>query len=457
VKLKAKQWMKSENLGYWSKSEKIWGVLEALQVAHPDPANSGHSKYTKLQLLEALDSQLKTTKPNPYQEKINKWLATPAGKAHSLAPAPSGVVTPAPIDFGVPVSAKTVGKKTPGKKVGKVAKVSKAAAAADALDDAAEAIGALDPQSIEGISNPKQQQIFTEFKGFPATYLSSSDEQVYGHMKTMAEKYKMSVLQIAQIIDVQGAKKAGVANSKLFEAKLLKFAKSKQGQFIVQGKVPPAPATPSLGVSSTGVPNTPELKFKGTIPSKAESNKYSYKVISNAKAIDYQRRAEMEHGTISTTEKSGLRHFTGNSYTSINAYLRGETSTTSPQNLKKIIDAQSGMRPSLEPMLLHRGVALSGFGVTHPSQLQALIGKTGSHKGFSSTSVGGSAAFNMKPIIMEIEAPPGTPMAFVDPYSINKGENEMLLAAGLRYEILSVEEKKGSYKTQHVVRVRIVP
>jgi len=50
-------------------------------------------------------------------------------------------------------------------------------------------------------------------------------------------------------------------------------------------------------------------------------------------------------------------------------------------------------------------------------------------------------------------------MAYVKSFSNYKGENEMLLAAGLKYQIISVENK-GSPTTSGskiTVRMRIVP
>jgi hypothetical protein len=56
-------------------------------------------------------------------------------------------------------------------------------------------------------------------------------------------------------------------------------------------------------------------------------------------------------------------------------------------------------------------------------------------------------------VTVEIEAPPGTPMYWAKPISLHKSENEMLLAAGLYYRIISVTSKSGGA----TVRVRIVP
>jgi hypothetical protein len=115
-------------------------------------------------------------------------------------------------------------------------------------------------------------------------------------------------------------------------------------------------------------------------------------------------------------------------------------------------NAQAAMIPSIEPVLLHRGVGFDAFKATSYASLAKMVGQTRWMGGFGSTSTGGHSAFGGH-VKIEIEAPPGTPMYWAKPISLHKGENEMLLAAGLYYHILSVTPN-GSGAT---VRVRIVP
>jgi uncharacterized linocin/CFP29 family protein len=80
-----------------------------------------------------------------------------------------------------------------------------------------------------------------------------------------------------------------------------------------------------------------------------------------------------------------------------------------------------------------------------------LVGQTYEERGFSSSSVGGRAAFSSKPVLLEIEAPKGTNMAFLKGISHFSTENEMLLAPNTHFKILRVREAHG----QIVVRVRV--
>lgn len=495
VKYKAKNTLKSENLGYWSKPEKIWSAIQAIQTSYPDDKNPGQSKYTSLQILEALDSQLKTAKPNPYHEKIKKWLSTAAGKkaAGSALPSVPSAITPtkfpakklakkaskptfAPLpayldavssepskwnienaiqnflpadwnsltleqktklDFQV-ASTGTATQKANWAASKKVAEgLAKTPVPATTDVDVKTAIGAGD---ISAIPAPKQNAIFSEFKNLPGTYLTSGELEIFAALKQTATKHNLSVLQVTRIIDEQGALKVNVANGNLFEKKLIAWSKTKQGTARITGKPMPTPSTP-------------ELKHPLAVPTKANSDHFKYSVIGYSKAVELDKAARAKHGNFTAAEKASLKHFTGGSYVPINEYLRGEKETAGSHNESHIPNIQKGFRPSVEPMLLHRGVGWSAFGVHTIEQLKGLIGKKGTHKGFSSTSIGGHAAFSSKPVIMEVEAPPGTPMAFVDPFSLAKGENEMLLAAGLDFEILSVTQVGH----QPHVRVRIIP
>jgi hypothetical protein len=431
VKDKAKQTMKSEGLGYWSKPEKIWNVIKDVQSSYPDPNNPGQSKYTPLQILESLDSQLKTSKPNPYSEKIKKWANTYAGKKHIEATGglPSGVATPT----AAPV------------------KGAKKVANAAAPNVAPEIKTVLGDNNIDAVPDAVKISIFNDFKDEGSgSYLSSPDDIKYAVYQKLATQHNMSILQIVKIIDERGAKKVDKPNANLFEKKLVAWAKTNQGIAKITGKAAPTPSMPAL-------------KFNGTVPTKADSDHMKYEVISYKKAEQLQAAAEAQHSAITPGEKTGLKHYTGGNYTAINNYLRGETDYISPSDEKHYLNAQKGFRPSVEPMLLHRGVGWSalGFGSTPTeAQLQALVGKKGTHKGFSSSSIGGKAAFG-GPLLLVIEAPTGTPMAFVDPFSKNKGENEMLLPAGTDFEILQIEHYGGSggYGSHGAtrVRVRIIP
>lgn len=294
------------------------------------------------------------------------------------------------------------------------------------------------------IAETQKQSLYTKFKHQPATYLDSPPSDIYAALKTIADDEGLSLLQMLRVVDEVGAKKVNLEDKHLFEAKIKSWLQTPQGAAMASGKPIPLPDTPTYH-PGVGPQNLPSFEA---------SSGLKYDVVPSSQATSVWQKIIAKHGDEWTaSQKAGLRVYTGGSYFSMNAYLYGKLDSVSAAHMKNIKQAQLGMRPSDRPMLLHRGVGWNGVGDgKNHDDLVKKIGTTWKSGGFFSTSVGGHAAFG-GPVLIEVEAPPGTPMAWVDPISLNKGENEMLLAAGLHYKIISVK-KVGSTS---VVRVRVVP
>lgn len=299
---------------------------------------------------------------------------------------------------------------------------------------------------IANLSEDQQQGLYADFKKQPATYLKSPAQDIYAALSTIASDNGLTLLQMLRVVDAVGAKKVNKPDEHLFEKKIKDWLQTPQGAAVASGKPIPLPAGPALspGVSLSGV------------PSFEESNQYSYKVISTTEATklgnDFKKKSEA--GDWTQAQHDGLQAYTGGIYYSINQYYYGKLPSISSTNEKAAKNAQLGMRPSTVPLLLHRGTGFDGVGgASSHADLLKMVGSTFFSGGFFSTSVGGSAAFGGKSVILEIEAPPGTPMAYLKNISLHKSENEMLLAAGLSYRIQEVR-KEGS---KSVVRVRVVP
>lgn len=503
-----KQVLKAEgNLGYWSKPDKIWDAVKKIQQKYPDPDNPGHSKYQPMDVLKALDKSLNTKEPTPFETKITKWAATYKGKQH-IAKSDGGVVPGAttPLGASPKVDAKKPlpqAKATPKETYEAIKKgeyppgtvlytgtlsVGNALArlvvtetghdpalqfkgddgqwyhyvgATNATEFAnqitnnnlqpgsvsvtAQKMGLdLGTSDITHLSETQKQSLYAEFKKQPSTYLSSPSKNIYAALKTIGDTQGLSTLQMIRVIDDVGAKKVNKPNEHLFEKKILDWLNSPQGAAIASGQPLPKPPQPKF---------KPGVDPQTQVPSFEASGAYSYNVLPVASAAAWYNKVKAKYGDWTASERSGLKTYTGGSYMSINPYLWGDLDSVSDTHQKAITGAQSGMRPSLEPVLLHRGSGYAGVGgaKSHEDILK-LVGQTWKSDGFVSTSVGGKAAFG-GPVLIEIEAPPGTPMAYVKPISLNSTENEMLLAAGLSYRIVSA--KKFGGKT--IVRMRVVP
>lgn len=551
-----KNTFKAAGVGYWSKPEKIWDTIKAIQKKHvADGGDPNQSKYTPLQILNVLDSFYTGKEPNPHATKMTKWAASAKGQAYvKTTPAAQATATsspsaqpaapipePAPV-AGLPnhptvdtnvnvsytlknnpkISNEDIFVKLPDAAPGQVlaygkqdygnqkyrlivtvdengqnrvtqqyyspggtwfgskkytgvaemtsltkwhvpngtwvtaenAKVVAPKKAAKSVAPAAPsapvepAAGQLNVGGgdISHLPDAKKQSLYQTFKKQPATYLDSPPTDIYAALKTIADDEGLDLLQMIHVIDEVGAKKVGVENKHLFEKKIKDWLKTPQGAAVASGKPIPTPSAPAF---TAGVDPNAQL------PSFEASSQYKYDVLPAHQATAAWQQMVNKHGTAWTaSQRSALRTYTGGAYYSMNAYLYGKLDSVSATHAKSISQAQLGMRPSDRPLLLHRGVNFNGIASsTGHADLEKKVGTTWKSGGFFSTSVGGKAAFASHPVSLEVEAPPGTPMAWLDPISQYKGENEMLLAAGLHYRIVSV--KKVGTKT--VVRLRVVP
>jgi hypothetical protein len=114
------------------------------------------------------------------------------------------------------------------------------------------------------------------------------------------------------------------------------------------------------------------------------------------------------------------------------------------------------MRRSTRNIVLRRGTNADEFPgfARHASftDLKTLEGRELKADSFLSSSFGDRAAFGGN-VLIEFDIPAGVPMAYVKDISQYSSENEILLGAGLRYEVISVT-KLNSYQT--LVKVRVI-
>ncbi|OFW55854.1 MAG: hypothetical protein A2Y75_05415 [Candidatus Solincola sediminis] len=275
--------------------------------------------------------------------------------------------------------------------------------------------------------------------------------------------HTLSDLDVLRILDDEKSKSLGVDNAHLYEKKIVEWLKTPAGakkakemSHLVENPPVNAPSPSFQPWTTSQTPRTPGPPGNpgGDISlsdwrANISTTETSFATIPVPEALGVQRAMEAKYGAITNTQISGLRYYTGSAYTQMNGFLRGFMDATDAVK-KHIRDAQAGMRPSLKPMVFHRGTNPGQFGGAALDQ--DLVGKVMVDHGFMSTSVGGRAAFGGK-VMLEIECPSGTPMSYVDHISKNQGENEMLLAAGTRYRVIAVEQE--NHRT--IVKVRVIP
>ena len=163
-------------------------------------------------------------------------------------------------------------------------------------------------------------------------------------------------------------------------------------------------------------------------------------------------------------QREALREYTAGWAGSINKALRTKQRKVHETVQQFTRDIHAAMRPLPRAVVLYRYVAPDAFGRgrKRPERLVDLVGKTLQDAGFLSTSIARSgyddqfdqmALATMRQVLMEIDVPAGTSVAYVDELSAHPGQWEMLLDAGIKYQIESV-----STEGRHtVVKVRVVP
>lgn len=182
----------------------------------------------------------------------------------------------------------------------------------------------------------------------------------------------------------------------------------------------------------------------------------NYKAVSAERAAELQ--AQMLKGKPWTREqRDGLRTYTGVSYSDMNGALRYGGG---PERIRRhITNARAGMRETPEDITVYRGAGRGtafGFGkgrITN-AQLEALVGKTWSDPGFTSTATRKGGYGSGLRVQTVINVPAGTRGAFVEGVTQNKGEDEFVLDAGTHYKITRYERHKGGKVTLHMEVVK---
>lgn len=147
--------------------------------------------------------------------------------------------------------------------------------------------------------------------------------------------------------------------------------------------------------------------------------------------------------TISSTEKSGVRTYTGSAYTDMNEYLRGQRKTT--RYADEIKACQSALSKASLPQetIVRRGSGYNmlndlGLGSVTPQNKGNFIGAIVTDKGFVSTSPSPHGGFSGS-IEYVIKLPQGSQAMYVDSISRFQGEEELLINCGGKYMVEEVE------------------
>lgn len=323
--------------------------------------------------------------------------------------------------------------------------------------------------SLAKLSEADQIEIFTDFKGSSVgQLLQSSNEDAVSLMWGLSELLAKSdparfsdltIMQVAAAVDNQLAKKMGKTNAHLFETKITNFLNSAAGkQFISSGDYTRRPIVAEIMSTDVDVPKgfvlrPSEKVFSLPGPGAYDAQLTQFERMGTSELQQMQDRM-LSGNPWTVKQRMGLRTYTSGAYHSYNQYLRGIAPKAAASTREKILHMQAGMRAIDRNILVARGTGWEQFpaGYRNGTDVQKLIGKTIQDPAFVSTSSIAQFGGFGGAVRLEIELPRGTYAAYVKSISHNKNENEVVLPAGTKFRVISVNS--SGYTT--IVRLRVV-
>lgn len=245
---------------------------------------------------------------------------------------------------------------------------------------------------------------------------------------------------------------------KPFRTKIEKWLKTSAGKSYVTSVGGSAP----VGSTASKVPGTGVNTPTPTLPSKPAAE-FATPLPRNLTVSDadiLQERLDKAWPPPWTlAQRAALKKYTGNAYVEINKCLRQNVGCT-PATLKTVKDIRSAVKPSTDNITVYRSVNPQGLGIHHQTndpafdkQLQSMVGKEFTDQGVTSTSIR-TGVFSGA-LKLQIDVPKGAKIAWVKRLSQHNHEDEIILAPGTKFEILSVEPHP-TQSWQRIVKVRIV-
>lgn len=303
----------------------------------------------------------------------------------------------------------------------------------------------------------------------PATVFKKLHKAMEAHNKNYPGD-KLNLLQTLKLIDERASQYSTLGNQNAYEKKILDWLQTPSGKATATKVIDPssvAPKTPGTGSSDT----VTGILFKVRDPSEIgtpHTKHATFHPISHNDAQTMQIGMEAAE-PLTESQRHGVLAYTNNGdtgYEGINGVLRGKKTLDSSTNLtaaRSAVKAQAGMRALPQDVLVYRKTGAAQFpNLTNSSgyaDIKKFENKVFQDKGFLSTSIKKSTWTGN--VQIEIEVPKGTPGIYTGgtwpdgrKRSNHANEMELILAAGLRYRVLKVEQGGGSVTR---VRLRVEP
>lgn len=171
------------------------------------------------------------------------------------------------------------------------------------------------------------------------------------------------------------------------------------------------------------------------------------------------------NSNLSWEAKEAMRSYTNSGYTEMNGMLRGvNLQYHSPDSLRRVKEqvdlVRQSMHPTTQDVVVRRGTTTHMFGPGGTTQIPAddvmrLVqpGTEWVDGGFMSTSINRAHSWSGD-VLLELKVPKGTPAAWAQAISNYKHEYEILLDAGTRIVVESVERSPYGGQIKIVAHVK---
>ena len=198
-----------------------------------------------------------------------------------------------------------------------------------------------------------------------------------------------------------------------------------------------------------------------------------------------KKKGRGDMSTLTSSEKKGIKDYTGKSYGKMNSYLRLRSQGYSGEEAKRISkigssqlsnlkEAQKGIDKlrTTEPLILRRGSTLGDVAGILPGDYNSnkdtlakktiqelndmLTGSVGNYSSFLSTTPDPNGGFYQN-VDYIIYAPTGTRGAMVDSISQHATEDEFLVGPNTRFLIRGVEDSKGRMGSEIRIFLELLP
>lgn len=324
----------------------------------------------------------------------------------------------------------------------------------------------------------ERKNLWSKFKyglkvGNKVITLDSTPSAIFKRLQAALQDHNSksaTTLNLLQALKILDEKQTAYSNPGTpFEDKIVEWLQTPSGKntatkaihesILKSAKLTTAPTTT---VTNTAYPNEVNLALAQVQNpydmGQPEPNVTSFNTLTANDALDMQKE-QLAADPWTPSQKSAIYDYTTSEYITMNNLIRGESTGYSPKSdlkaARKIKFAQDGMRPIPYSIRLFRKTGTKMFpGLADGAsfeQVKPFDGKVIQDKAFLSTSIDPNTWSGE--VAITIDVPEGTPGIYVANNSEHSSELEFLLAAGLKYRILKIEQTHTYPKIRVHMRV----